>query len=164
MGLKNKDGVDIKDIWKDGIRSYLGMTFNGFPNVFMAYTPHGKPVSGKGTLDVDELTSSPIAPTALSNGPTIIEAQCDFITSAIEKLEKEGAKSVEPVKEAEDEWDTMIDAMNKYTLFPLTNSWWNGANVPGKRIQILTHPGGIEMYEGQCRDTLKDWKGFNVVY
>lgn len=41
MGLKNKDGVDIKDVWKDGIRTYLGMTFNGFPNAFMIYTPHG---------------------------------------------------------------------------------------------------------------------------
>lgn len=41
MGLKNKDGADIKDVWKDGIRTYLGMTFNGFPNAFMVYTPHG---------------------------------------------------------------------------------------------------------------------------
>jgi cation diffusion facilitator CzcD-associated flavoprotein CzcO len=42
MGLKNKDGLDIKDVWKDGIRTYLGMTINGFPNCFMVYTPHGK--------------------------------------------------------------------------------------------------------------------------
>ncbi len=41
MGLKSKDGVNIKDVWKDGIRTYLGMTFNGFPNTFMVYTPHG---------------------------------------------------------------------------------------------------------------------------
>ncbi|KIY00951.1 uncharacterized protein Z520_03617 [Fonsecaea multimorphosa CBS 102226] len=144
MGLKNKDGVDIKDVWKDGIRTYLGMTFNGFPNVFMVYTPH--------------------APTALSNGPTIIEAQSDFIVSAIQKLEKEGASTIEPNPDAEDEWDAMIDAMNKHTLFPLTNSWWNGANIPGKKVQILTHPGGIQMYEGQCRATLGDWKGFTVVH
>ncbi len=111
---------------------------------------------------IDMLT--PQAPTALSNGPTIIEAQADFILSAIEKLEKEGAKSIEPNKDAEDEWDAMIDTMSKYTLLPLTNSWWNGANVPGKRIQMLTHPGGIQMYEAQCRETLQDWKGFTVVH
>jgi hypothetical protein len=110
------------------------------------------------------LTIRSAAPTALSNGPTIIEAQSDFVVSAIEKLEKEGAKTLEPVRQAEDEWDDMIDAMNKPTLFPLTNSWWNAANVPGKKIQILTHPGGIEMYEQQCRQTLTDWKGFEVVY
>lgn len=42
MGLKNADGVDIKDVWKAGIKSYLGMTFEGFPNCFMIYSPHGK--------------------------------------------------------------------------------------------------------------------------
>jgi hypothetical protein len=36
--------------------------------------------------------------------------------------------------------------------------------VPGKKIQILTHPGGIAMYEGQCKEALQEWKGFNVVY
>ncbi|KAK6364221.1 hypothetical protein LTS17_012392 [Exophiala oligosperma] len=144
MGLKNKDGVDIKDVWKDGIRTYLGMTFNGFPNAFMIYTPH--------------------APTALSNGPTIIEMQCDFVVSMIEKLEESKAKSVEPTREAEDNWDDMIDKMNKPTLFPLTNSWWTGANIPGKKVQMLTHIGGIDNYELQCRDTLDGFKGFDVVY
>jgi hypothetical protein len=41
MGLKNKDGVDMKDLWKDGVWTYLGMLFNGFPNTFMVYSPHG---------------------------------------------------------------------------------------------------------------------------
>ncbi|OQV02263.1 hypothetical protein CLAIMM_07494 [Cladophialophora immunda] len=103
------------------------------------------------------------APTALSNGPTIIEAQADFVISAIEKMEKEGAKTIEPSKEAEEEWDVMIDAMNKPTLFPLTDSWWNATNIPGKKPQMLTHVGGIEMYEEQCKATLGDWKGFTLV-
>jgi cation diffusion facilitator CzcD-associated flavoprotein CzcO len=41
MGLKNKDGVDMKELWKDGAFTYLGMLFNGFPNTFMVYSPHG---------------------------------------------------------------------------------------------------------------------------
>lgn len=52
MGLKSKDGVDIKDVWSEGVRTYLGMMVAGFPNAFMVYSPQ--------------------APTALSNGPTII--------------------------------------------------------------------------------------------
>jgi cation diffusion facilitator CzcD-associated flavoprotein CzcO len=52
MGLKSKDGIDIKDVWKDGVKTYLGMMMHGFPNAFMLYSPQ--------------------APTALSNGPTII--------------------------------------------------------------------------------------------
>lgn len=82
----------------------------------------------------------------------------------IEKLEAAKAKSIEPTREAEDNWDNMIDEMNKPTLFPLTNSWWTGANIPGKRVQMLTHIGGIDNYEVQCRDTLDGFKGFDVVY
>ena len=39
MGLKSKDGVDMKDVWKDGVRTYLGMMVHGFPNAFMVYSP-----------------------------------------------------------------------------------------------------------------------------
>ena len=52
MGLKNKDGVDIKDLWAKGVRTYLGMTMSGFPNLALLYSPQ--------------------APNALANGPTII--------------------------------------------------------------------------------------------
>lgn len=93
MGLKNKDGIDIKDVWKDGVRTYLGMMMHGFPNAFMVYTPQ--------------------APTALSNGPTILEAQTDFICDAIKALRAEGVKSIEPKKESEDEWKEEMNAMNK---------------------------------------------------
>jgi cation diffusion facilitator CzcD-associated flavoprotein CzcO len=41
MGLKDKNGVDIKDIWKDNIESYLGLMIHGFPNLFMVYGPQG---------------------------------------------------------------------------------------------------------------------------
>lgn len=52
MGLKNKDDVDMRDVWKDGVRTYMGIMMNGFPNAFIVYSPQ--------------------APTALANGPTII--------------------------------------------------------------------------------------------
>lgn len=41
MGLLNKDGVELKELWQDGIKSYLGILINGFPNAFMVYSPHG---------------------------------------------------------------------------------------------------------------------------
>jgi cation diffusion facilitator CzcD-associated flavoprotein CzcO len=105
-GLKNKDGVDVKDLWADGISTYLGITIAGFPNFFMAYTPQ--------------------APTSLSNGPTIIECQIETIADIIGKLETEKAKTIEPQKAAEEEWKATLDAMSKYTLIPYTDSWWNG--------------------------------------
>jgi len=144
MGLKNKDGVDIKDLWNDGVHTYLGMLISGFPNTFMVYSPQ--------------------APTALSNGPTILECQVDFAIEAITKLEKENAKSIEPKVSAEAEWKTQINTMNDYTLFPLTSSWWTGGNIPGKKAENMTYIGGIDLYEKTCREKLTGWEGFNVVY
>jgi hypothetical protein len=43
MGLKNKDGVDIKDLWKEGVRTYLGISISGFPNAFLIYSPQCTP-------------------------------------------------------------------------------------------------------------------------
>ncbi|KAF3031430.1 hypothetical protein E8E11_001344 [Didymella keratinophila] len=84
MGLKNKDGVDIKDVWKEGVRTDMGTMMNGVPNAFMVYSPQ--------------------APTALANGSAIIECQCDLVIQAIVSLRREGKTIIEPTKQAEDEW------------------------------------------------------------
>jgi cation diffusion facilitator CzcD-associated flavoprotein CzcO len=91
MGIKNKDGIDIKDVWADGVKTYLGIMVHGFPNAFMVYSPQ--------------------APTALSNGPTILEAQTDFICDTINQLREQGKKTIEATTEAEDEWRGGMDAM-----------------------------------------------------
>lgn len=64
---------------------------------------------------------TPQAPTALSNGPTIIEAQVDTIVDMIKKLESEKARSIEPKQEAEAEWKQICHTMMQYTLIPYTN-------------------------------------------
>lgn len=94
----------------------------------------------------------------------MLEAQADWVASAIHKLEQEGVRSFEATSAAEDEWSTIIENLNKPTLYPFTNSWWNKANMPGQKAQTLIHPGGIEMYERQCLEKLKDWDGFDLVH
>jgi hypothetical protein len=51
----------------------------------------------------------------------------------------------------------------RYTLYPFTNSWWNGSNIPGKKTQNMTYIGGIDNYEKQCREKMEGWKGFEIV-
>ena len=142
MGLKNKDGVPLADLWKDGINTYLGLTISGFPNMFMAYTPQ--------------------APTALSNGPSIIEAQVETIADMIAKLEAEKVTSIEPQRKAEEQWKALLAQMSSHTLFPFTDSWWNGANIPGKKAENMIFVGGVNMYEKMCREKMDGWKGFDV--
>lgn len=143
LGLKNKDGVPLKEIWDEGVSTYLGLTVNGFPNMFMAYSPQ--------------------APTALSNGTTIIECQVETIVDMIKKLESENVKVIEPKSEAEVEWKAKLNAMTQHTLFPFTDSWWNGSNIPGKKAENQSYIAGINAYEADCRATMADWKGFNII-
>lgn len=143
MGLKSKDGVDLKDLWKDGVFTYLGLTVAGFPNMFMAFSPQ--------------------SPIPLSNGTTIIECQIETIMSMIEKLEKENAKTIEATHESEVKWKELCAEMAKPSLFPFTSSWWDGGNIPGKKAEGMMYVGGVQLYESQCRETLDGWKGFQVV-
>lgn len=106
MGLKNKDGIELADLWKESVSTYLGITIPEFPNLFMAYTPQ--------------------APSALANGPVMIEAQVETIADMIAKLESENAKTIEPQPSAAEEWKQTVETMAQYTLFPYTDSWWNG--------------------------------------
>ncbi|KAH9988283.1 hypothetical protein F4779DRAFT_611071 [Xylariaceae sp. FL0662B] len=150
MGLKNRWGVDLKDYWEDGIRTYLGTMIHGFPNAFMVFAPH--------------------APTAFSNATTLIEMQCDFICSALKEIESSAKdqarkiKSIEPTSAAEDEWVAYINAQSATTLLPHTASWWNAANGAGKKTQMLNYALGIANYEKDCYDRLSGWKGFDVKY
>ena len=149
MGLKNRNGTDLRDYWKDGIRSYMGITSSGFPNAFMCYTS--------------------FAPTALSNGTSIIEVQSDFAVAAIQKVldsEKQGRKikSIEATHEAEDEWEAYVNTQNAPTLMPFTESWWTGSNIPGKKTQQLTYLKGLNVYEEEIMAKLEGWKGFDVRY
>ena len=81
----------------------------------------------------------------------------------ISKLETEKIKTFEPQRAAEEEWKTTLDAMSKYTLIPYTDSWWNGANIPGKKSENMIYVGGISMYEAQCREKIDGWKGFDII-
>lgn len=86
-----------------------------------------------------------------------------MVVDTIAKLEKEKAKSIEAEKSAEDEWCSMVNAMAQHTLLPHTSSWWTGGNIPGRKDQMLTYVGGIDMYEAQCREKLDSFRGFKVV-
>ncbi|KAJ5239851.1 hypothetical protein N7468_004470 [Penicillium chermesinum] len=118
------------------------MLVSGFLNCFLSYSPQ--------------------APTTLSNGPTILECQVDFIVDVIARMERDGLETIEPTPEAEEEWRRKIVESGENTLFAETDSWWTKSNIPGKKKELLTYIGGIPQYEAECRATLDSWEGFEV--
>ena len=144
MGLKSTKGQQLSELWAEGTWSYLGMTIADYPNMFFLYGPQG--------------------PTAFSNGPSCVEAQAEWIVDAIAKMKEEGLKSVNATKEAEEEWRKQVQELSDKSLFPVADSWYMGANIPGKPREQLNYAGGIPKYEEEIRRSLKEgWKGFRTV-
>lgn len=106
MGLKDTNGRDLKEKWKNGAYTYLGMTCAGFPNFFFLYGAQG--------------------PTAFSNGPSCVELQGEWIIDAIKKATKEGIDYLNPTEDGEQYWRDKIKEIDDKSLFPLTDSWYNG--------------------------------------
>lgn len=93
-----------------------------------------------------------------------IESQVEIVVDLVRKLEDEGIRSIEARRESEERWKQGIQEANAQTLMPLTDSWYMGANVPGKPREQLNYLGGMENYERECRRALKSLDNFSVVY
>lgn len=79
---------------------------------------------------------------------------------AIVKMREEKIRYVEPTNEAEEKWRKDIADLSDATLFPQTDSWYMGTNIPGKPREQLSYAGGMPLYEETCREALNGWKGF----
>lgn len=143
MGLRDINGVDLKERWSDGTYSHVGMACADFPNMFFLYGAQG--------------------PTAFSNGPSCVECQGDWIIDALAKLRKENITYLNATREAEKDWNRKVTELSDKTLFPISDSWYMGANIPGKKREQLNFAGGIPLYEKECRDVLDNgFKGFET--
>jgi hypothetical protein len=143
IDIVGSTGSSLKDKWTNGIRTYLGMTSAGFPNLFFIYSAHG--------------------PTSFSNGPSCIEAQGDWILKCIDHVCKSGKSRIDSTEHAEEKWSAKIRELFNFTLFSKTDSWYCGANIPGKLREPMSYIGGLPMYIQDCAVVAqKDYEGFTI--
>lgn len=141
VDIRGRDGLSIKDAWSAGPRSYLGIGAAGFPNLFT--------ITGPGS------------PSVLSNMIVSIEQHVDWVADAIAYLGKQGLSTIEPTQEAQDAWVDHVNQVAAYTLYPKANSWYMGANVPGKTRVFMPYAGGVGAYRQQCDEVAaKGYEGF----
>ncbi len=130
VDIRGRSGISLKDKWADGPRTYLGLCVAGFPNLFTI--------------------TGPSSPSVLSNMLVSIEQHVDWITDCIRWMDERNQATIEPKVEAEDEWATHTDLQAHLTLFPKANSWYMGANVPGKTQMFMAYVGGVGTYRQVC--------------
>ncbi|MEW6168030.1 MAG: NAD(P)/FAD-dependent oxidoreductase [Pseudomonadota bacterium] len=141
MGIRGRGGLSLAEKWADGPRSYLGLAVNGFPNLFT--------ITGPGS------------PSVLSNMPVSIEQHVEWIADCLAHLEAEGAEFIEARPEAEAGWVEHVNQVADATLFPLADSWYIGANIPGKPRVFMPYVGGVGTYRQICEDVAaKGYEGF----
>ncbi|MCX5042364.1 NAD(P)/FAD-dependent oxidoreductase [Aldersonia sp. NBC_00410] len=143
MGIVGRDGRKLSDKWVDGPHTYLGLTIHGFPNLF--------------------LITGPQSPSVLYNMPLAIEDHVDFVADAIDHLRRNGLDTMEPTLDAETKWVDHANELAQATLLPGTDSWWMGANIPGKPRVCLVYLGGAPAYREICADVVdKGYEGFTL--
>jgi len=141
VDIQGRGGRMLKEKWEAGPRTYLGLMTEGFPNMFM--------ITGPGS------------PSVKSNMIISIEQHVDLVTDSLVHMRERGLEVMEPERQAEDDWvDHVQEAANR-TLFPLANSWYMGANIPGKPRLFTPYIGGVGRYRRTCEQMVADgYKGF----
>ena len=141
IDIRGRGGMPLKDKWAAGPRSYLGIGVAGFPNLFT--------ITGPGS------------PSVLSNMMVSIEQHVDWIADCLTYLRARDLTLIEPTQQAEDDWGRHVTEVGDLTLYPQANSWYMGANVPGKPRVFMPYIGGVGVYREKCDQVAADgYEGF----
>jgi cyclohexanone monooxygenase len=141
--IRGVGNARLRDKWTAGPRTYLGLATAGFPNLFM--------ITGPGS------------PSVMVSMITAIEQHVDWIADCIAYLDDNGMATIEPDLDREDAWVAHVNEVAGRTLFPRANSWWMGANVPGKPRVFMPYIGGFNVYGQICFDVAaNDYDGFTL--
>src|SRR5947209_2808450 len=141
IDIRGRNGLTLNGKWAEGPKTYLGLMSAGFPNLFI--------ITGPGS------------PSVLSNMIVSIEQHVDWISDCIRYMRDRGVVSIEAQKEAEDKWVAHVNEVAHTTLYPQANSWYMGANIPGKPQIFMPYIGGVGAYRQICNDVAaKGYEGF----
>ena len=105
--------------------------------------------------------TGPGSPSVLMNMPVAIEHHVDWIADCIEYTREHGWNRVEATEAAQDAWVEHVAEVGRYSLFGRANSWYVGANIPGKPRVVMPYAGGQPAYRKRC-DAVRDsgYEGF----
>jgi cyclohexanone monooxygenase len=143
IDIRGRNGLTLNQKWAEGPKTYLGLMSAGFPNLFI--------VTGPGS------------PSVLSNMIVSIEQHVDWITDCIGYMRERGFEAMEASRDAEDKWVAHVNEVAHTTLYPQANSWYMGANIPGKPQIFMPYIGGVGVYRQICNDVAaKGYEGFTM--
>ncbi len=122
IDIRGRGGAKLKDRWKGGPATFMGVMIDGFPNLFMVMGPH----------------------TALGNIPRSIEYNVEWIRDLLAHLERHGLTVADARPAAVEEWTAFVKQKGEGLLANEVDSWMTGVNqnVEGKQVRIIARYSG----------------------
>lgn len=143
IDIRADGGPSIGDKWKAGPRSYLGLMVAGYPNLFMITGPQSPGVKSQMIL--------------------ACEQHVEWIADCLATMRKAGHYRIAAERSAEDYWVEHNNEVADRTLYPLANSWYVGANIPGKPRVFMPYVGGVAAYKAKCDEVVANgYEGFVI--
>jgi cyclohexanone monooxygenase len=141
IDIRGRGARTLKQKWAEGPKTYLGLMSEGFPNLFI--------ITGPGS------------PSVLSNMIVSIEQHVDWIADCLAFIRNRGLASMEATRDEEEKWVAHVNEVAQMTLYPQANSWYMGANIPGKPRIFMPYIGGVGVYRRICDEVAaKGYRGF----
>ena len=143
IDIRGSDDTLLNEKWVEGPQTYLGLTIAGFPNLFM--------ITGPGS------------PSVLSNVLLAIEQHVDWITDCLQYMADNQISMIEPTHKAERDWVRHVNEVAEDTLYVRGDSWYMGANIPGKPRVFMPYVGGADKYRQICENVAHNkYHGFSL--
>jgi len=142
IDIRGAGGTRLRDVWAHGAETYLGVSVAGFPNMF--------------------ILSGPGSPSVLTNMVVSIEQHVGWVADCLHYLRAQGLQRIEADAAAQQAWGEELVAMVAGSIIATGNSWYTGANIPGKPRRFMVHvdyPG----YVKRCAEVAADgYRGFKL--
>lgn len=143
MDIRGKNNESLQEKWEDGanVTTYLGLTVDGFPNMFTI--------------------TGPQSPSVLGNVPIVIEQHVEWISDCIAYMEKHHKETIEATEKSALDWAEHVTTLANHTLYTKVDSWYMGTNIQDKPPAFLMYVGGLQTYTALCNEIAeKDYDGF----
>jgi cyclohexanone monooxygenase len=143
IDIRGIDGTRLADKWIGGPMTYLGLMVAGFPNMFI--------VTGPGS------------PGVKSQMIHSIEQHVDWVSDLLKTAAERQVRRIEADPDAETNWVSHVNEVADATLYPRANSWYVGANIPGKPRVFMPYVAGVGVYRKLCDEiAADDYRGLKL--
>ena len=116
LDIRGVGGQTLKDKFANGPRTFMGISSAGFPNLFTVNSA------------------------SVGNFVRAAEPLVDWVSEAIRYVRDNEYSRIMASPEAEEEWTTHVAEAGAKILRSKADSWFVGANIPGKARGLLTSP------------------------